>query len=61
MEYVGYKIKMSPYGVQFSDNEDKITMDRLSHHHGFESGDKFVLYTDTEGKITFKKVHDFDH
>ena len=27
--YVGYKLAMSPYGIQFSDDEDKLTMETL--------------------------------
>ena len=48
--YVGYKLAMSPYGIQFSDDEDKLTMETLEKHD-FEQGDKFVLYQDTEGKV----------
>ena len=40
--YVGYKLAMSPYGIQFSDDEDKLTMETLEKHD-FEQGDKFVL------------------
>lgn len=47
---------MSPYGIQFSDNEDKITMKKLEENHMFEHGDKFILYEDTEGKVCLKKV-----
>jgi len=56
--YVDYKLKMNPYGIQFCDNEDKLTMEQLERH-GFSSGDKFVLYTDTEGKICLKKDRDW--
>ena len=52
--YVGYKLAMSPYGIQFSDDEDKLTMETLEKHD-FEQGDKFVLYQDTEGKVCLKK------
>ena len=41
--YVGYKLAMSPYGIQFSDDVDKLTMENLAEHD-FEQGDKFVLY-----------------
>lgn len=63
MEYIGYKFKMDPFGIQFSDKGDtsKLTLDSLSHKHGFEQGDKFVLYTDTGGMVTLKKVQDWDH
>lgn len=56
MTYAGYKLSMSPYGIQFSDNEDKITMKKLEENHMFEHGDKFILYEDTEGKVCLKKV-----
>lgn len=56
MTYVGYKLSMSPYGIQFSDDEDKITMEKLEENHMFEQGDKFILYEDTEGKVCLKKV-----
>ena len=56
MTYVGYKLSMSPYGIQFSDAEDKITMEKLEENHMFEQGDKFILYEDTEGKVCLKKV-----
>lgn len=54
---------MDPFGIQFSDKGDtsKLTLDSLSHKHGFEQGDKFVLYTDTGGMVTLKKVQDWDH
>jgi hypothetical protein len=55
--YVGYQLAMSPYGIQFSDNEDKLTMEKLSKHD-FEQGDVFVLYEDTEGKVCLKKDRD---
>lgn len=55
--YVGYHLKMNPYGIQFSDNEDRITMETLSRHD-FEHGDTFTLYTDTEGKVLLKKDRD---
>lgn len=55
--YVGYKLSMSPYGIQFSDDDDKLTMETLEKHD-FEQGDRFVLYTDTEGKICLKKERD---
>ena len=55
--YVGYKLAMSPYGIQFSDNEDKLTMEKLSKHD-FQQGDVFVLYEDTEGKVCLKKDRD---
>ena len=55
--YVDYKIKMNPYGIQFCDNEDKLTMEQLSRHD-FNQGDKFMLYTDTEGKVLLKKIRD---
>jgi hypothetical protein len=58
MTYVGYKLSMSPYGIQFSDDEDKITMEKLNELHDFEHGDIFVLYTDTEGKVCLKKDRD---
>jgi hypothetical protein len=56
MTYVGYKLSMSPYGIQFSDDEDKITMEKLEENHMFEQGDKFILYEDTDGKVCLKKV-----
>ncbi len=56
--YVGYQLAMSPYSIQFSDNEDKLTMEKLSQHD-FEQGDVFVLYEDTEGKVCLKK--NWDH
>ena len=56
--YVGYKLSMSPYGIQFSDDYDKLTMDKLTEAHDFEPGDIFVLYTDTEGKVCLKKDRD---
>ena len=46
--YVGYKLAISPYGIQFSDDA----------MHDFEQGDKFVLYEDTEGKVCLKKDRD---
>ena len=55
--YVGYKLAMSPYGIQFSDEEDKLTMEKLEFHD-FKQGDKFVLYEDTEGKVCLKKDRD---
>ena len=55
--YVGYKLAMSPYGIQFSDDEDKLTIEKLAEHD-FEQGDKFVLYQDTEGKVALKKDRD---
>ena len=55
--YVDYKIKMNPYGIQFCDNEDKLTMEQLERHD-FQQGDKFVLYKDTEGKVCLKKIRD---
>jgi hypothetical protein len=55
--YVGYKLAMSPYGIQFSDDEDKLTMEKLSEHD-FEQGDKFILYEDTQGKVCLKKDRD---
>ena len=55
MTYIGYKLTMSPYGIQFSDEDDKLTLDRLNEHHDFQSGDIFVLYTDTQGKVCLKK------
>ena len=55
--YVDYKVKMNPYGIQFCDDEDKLTMEQLNRHD-FESGDKFVLYEDTEGKVLLKKIRD---
>jgi hypothetical protein len=48
---------MSPYGIQFSDDEDKLTMEKLSEHD-FEQGDKFILYEDTQGKVCLKKDRD---
>ena len=39
--YVGYKLAMSPYGIQFSDDEDKMTMSKLSEHD-IEQGDRIV-------------------
>jgi hypothetical protein len=48
---------MSPYGIQFSDDDDKLTMEDLKKHD-FEQGDTFVLYTDTEGKLCLKKDRD---
>ncbi len=56
--YVGYQLIMSPYGIQFSDNEDKLTMEQLEERHDFEQGDTFVLYTDTEVKLCLKKDRD---
>jgi hypothetical protein len=57
--YVGYKLAMSPYGIQFSDDDDdKLTMEKLSQSHDFEQGDKFVLYEDTQGKVCLKKDRD---
>ena len=58
IEYVDYRIKMSPYGIQFSDDMDKLTIEKLNESHGFEHGDKFVLYTDTDNKLCLKKVRD---
>jgi len=55
--YVGYKLAVSPYGIQFSDNVDKLTMKKLSEHD-FAPGDTFVLYEDTEGKVLLKKNRD---
>ena len=55
--YVGYQLAMSPYGIQFSDNEDKLTMEKLSKHD-FQQGDVFVLYEDTEGNVCLKKDRD---
>ena len=55
--YVGYKLAISPYGIQFSDDVDKLTMAKLAKHD-FEQGDKFVLYEDTEGKGCLKKDRD---
>ena len=55
--YVGYKLAISPYGIQFSDDLDKLTMAKLAMH-AFEQGDKFVLYEDTEGKVCLKKDRD---
>jgi|TARA_R100000664_G_scaffold33245_2_gene49897 hypothetical protein len=55
--YVGYKLAISPYGIQFSDDVDKLTMAKLAMHD-FEQGDKFVLYEDTEGKVCLKKDRD---
>jgi hypothetical protein len=55
--YVGYKLAISPYGIQFSDDVDKMTMTKLAMHD-FEQGDKFVLYEDTEGKVCLKKDRD---
>jgi len=55
--YIGYKLAMSPYGIQFSDDEDKLTMKKLSEHD-FEQGDRFVLYQDTQGKVCLKKDRD---
>ena len=56
--YVDYKIKMNPYAIQFSDEgPDRLTMEQLERHD-FKSGDKFVLYTDTTGKVTLKKDRD---
>ena len=55
--YVDYKIKMNPYGIQFCDNEDKLTMEQLGRHD-FQQGDKFILYKDTEGKVCLKKIRD---
>ena len=53
--YVEYKFKMNPYGIQFSDTGlDKLTMKQLERHD-FQQGDKFVLYTDTEGQVCLKK------
>lgn len=54
---MGYKLAMSPYGIQFSDEEDKLTMDKLEEHD-FKQGDTFVLYTDTSGKVCLKKNRD---
>ena len=56
--YVGYKLSMSPYGIQFSDDDDKLTIEKLSEHD-FEQGDKFILYKDTEGKVCLKKDRDY--
>jgi hypothetical protein len=54
--YVGYKLAMSPYGIQFSDDvDDKLTMAKLSQSHDFEQGDKFVLYEDTRRQSVFEK------
>ena len=55
--YVDYNVKMNPYGIQFCDDDDKLTMEQLNRHD-FETGDKFVLYEDTEGKILLKKIRD---
>ena len=55
IKYVDYTIKMSPYGIQFSDTDPgKLTMKQLERHD-FQQGDKFVLYTDTEGQVCLKK------
>ena len=56
--YVGYKLAMSPYGIQFSDDEDKLTMEKLAQSHDFEQGDTFVLYEDTTGKVCLRKDRD---
>jgi len=56
--YVGYQLSISPYKIQFSDNDDKITMDQLLEQHNFKQGDKFVLYQDTEGKVCLEKDQD---
>ena len=58
MTYVGYKLAMSPYGIQFSDDDDKLTMEKLSEQHDFEHGDTFMLYTDTQGKVCLRKDRD---
>ena len=55
ISYIGYKLDMSPYGIQFSDDEDRLTLEKLNELHDFEHGDTFVLYTDTEGKVCLKK------
>ena len=56
--YIDYKLKMSPYGIQFSDEgPDKLTMEQLDKHD-FKQGDKFVLYTDTQGQVCLKKDRD---
>lgn len=55
MTYIGYAISMSPYAIQFSDNDERITMEQLSKYHDFQQGDKFTLYTDTQGKVCLKK------
>jgi hypothetical protein len=55
--YVGYKLAMSPYGIQFSDKEDKLTMEKLEQHD-FKQGDTFTLYEDTTGRVCLKKDRD---
>jgi len=52
--YIDFKLKMNPYGIQFCDDDDKLTMEQLARHD-FNQGDKFVLYEDTEGKVCLKK------
>ena len=55
IKYVDYTIKMSPYGIQFSDTDPgKLTMKQLEKHD-FQQGDKFILYEDTEGQVCLKK------
>ena len=55
IKYVDYTIKMSPYGIQFSDTDPgKLTMKQLERHD-FQQGDKFVLYEDTQGQVCLKK------
>ena len=55
VNYVGYKLKMSAYGIQFADDDDdKLTMEQLERHD-FKQGDRFILYTDTNGLLTLKK------
>ncbi len=55
--YVGYKLSISPYAIQFSDEDDRLTMKTLEQHD-FKQGDKFILYEDTEGKVCLKKDRD---
>ena len=55
IKYVDYTIKMSPYGIQFSDTDPgKLTMKQLERHD-FQQGDKFILYEDTQGQVCLKK------
>ena len=54
MTYVGYHLKMSPHGIQFFDNEAKITLKTLARHD-FEQGDTFTLHEDASGKVCLKK------
>ena len=55
VNYIGYKLKMSAYGIQFADDDaDKLTMEQLERHD-FKQGDRFILYTDTDGLLTLKK------